>query len=308
MTAVTHLLPPVNDNMVDNIVALHCSLGSGQQWDQLIEACGDRYHAIAPDILGYGENPPYLAPAPSGLDVEAEHISGKLEMLAGPLHLVGHSYGGAVAFKLATSGRYAHRVRSLTLIEPVLPAILLEEDADRPLYELFARECAYICSPIWSGEKDLALQRFLTFWHGSKYWGDLSPDRKGAFLKRANKLAGEYSAVFGETGTGEAARRLTVPTLLFSGGASPRYTQQLVKRLSLIMQNVRRIHMPAAGHLLPITHASEVNAKILQHIDATQSKAGVAQLPLGKSLYNSEPETRDRTDHGPVDKAHHGPF
>lgn len=299
MIAIMHLRRPMNDNVMDNIVALHCSLGSGQQWDPLIEACRGRYNAIAPDILGYGENAPYQDPVPAGgLDIEAEHISGKLETLTGPIHLVGHSYGGAVAFKLATSGRYAHRVRSLTLIEPVLPAILLEEDADRPLYELFARECAYICSPIWSGEKDLALQRFLTFWHGSKYWGNLSPNKKAAFLVRTNKLAGEYAAVFGDADMGDAARRLTVPTLLFSGGASSRYTQQLVKRLASIMQNVRHIHMPAAGHLLPITHASEVNAKILQHIDAVQSKAGVDF---------AEPDARDRWNHGPVEKTHHGP-
>lgn len=299
MIAVMHLRRPVNDNAMDNIVALHCSLGSGQQWDPLLEACSGKYHAIAPDLLGYGENSPYHDPAPSRLDAEAEHLSEKLEMLAGPIHLVGHSYGGAVAFKLATSGRYAYRVRSLTLIEPVLPAILLEDDADRPLYELFARECAYICSPLWSGERDLALQRFLTFWHGSKYWGSVSPNKKAAFLVRANKLAGEYAAVFGEEDMGEAVRRLTVPTLLFSGGASPRYTQQLVKRLASIMQNGRHIHMPAAGHLLPITHASEVNAKILQHIDAVQSRAGVDF---------AEPDAGERGNHGPVEKTHHGPF
>jgi pimeloyl-ACP methyl ester carboxylesterase len=271
MTVLMDLRPPINDNATDNVVALHCSLGSGQQWDKLIEACAGRYNAVAPDISGYGGNSPWLDPASSTLEIEAEHISEKLETLTGPIHLLGHSFGGAVAFKLATSGRYAHRVRSLTLIEPVLPSLLLEQDADRPLYELFVRECEYICSPIWSGEKELAVKRFLRFWNGSGYWERLSTDKKVAFLKRANKLAGDFSAVFGEAGIGEAARRLTVPTLMFSGGASPLPMQRFVKRLASIMPHAHHIHLPAADHLLPITYASEINPSILQLIDVAHS-------------------------------------
>ncbi|WP_424630295.1 alpha/beta fold hydrolase [Bradyrhizobium sp. SYSU BS000235] len=267
MTALKDVQLPVNDNVPDNVVALHCSLGSGQQWAELIEACGTRYNAVAPDIRGYGGNTPWLDPAPSTLEIEAEHVSEKLDALTGPIHLLGHSFGGAVAFKLATSGRHAHRVRSLTLIEPVLPLILLEQDTDRAMYELFIRECEYICSPIWSGEKELAVKRFLRYWHGAGYWERLSSHKKVAFLERANKLAGDFAAVFGEAGIGEAARRLTVPTLLFSGGASPLAMQQFVKRLASIMPQARHIHLPAADHLLPITYASEINPSILELIE-----------------------------------------
>ncbi|MEH2513240.1 pimeloyl-ACP methyl ester carboxylesterase [Nitrobacteraceae bacterium AZCC 1564] len=276
---VIHLRQPLNDNATDNIVALHCSLGSGEQWAKLIEACDLRYNAVAPDISGYGRDVPCADPAPSRLDMEVEHLSEKLRMLTGPIHLVGHSFGGAVAFKLATSGRYAHRVRSLTLIEPVLPAILLEHDADRPLYELFARGAAHICAPLWSGDRELALQRFLTFWNGPRSWDSLSPNKKVALLEHVTKLAGDFAAIFDEGGVCVAARRLSVPTLLISGGKSPQPTRQIVRRLASMISNVRYIHVPEAGHLLPITHASDLNPKILRHIDAAQSKSGLG-LPL----------------------------
>ncbi|MEH2513241.1 pimeloyl-ACP methyl ester carboxylesterase [Nitrobacteraceae bacterium AZCC 1564] len=292
---MTLIQSSVNDSSTDNVVALHCSLGSGQQWAELIETCGSRYHAVAPDISGYGGNSPWLDPAPSTLEIEAEHLSEKLETLAGPIHLLGHSFGGAIAFKIATSGRYAHRIRSLTLIEPVLPSLLLEQEADRPVYELFARECEYICSPIWSGEKELAVKRFLRFWNGSGYWERLSSTKKVGFLKRANKLAGDFSAVFSEARIGEAARRLTVPTLLFSGGASPLPMQHFVKRLASIMPHARHIHLPAADHLLPITYASEINPSILQLIDVAQSQSRVAlpskTRPGARGVINLKPVT-----------------
>jgi pimeloyl-ACP methyl ester carboxylesterase len=190
-----------------------------------------------------------------------------LEPLAGQIHLVGHSFGGAIAFKLATREPFAHRVRTLTLIEPVLPSILLEQDSDHPLYELFAEESARICTSIRSGEKELGLQRFLTFWNGPGCWDSLSPDKKATLLERTNKLVGDFSAIFDEGDISEAVKRLPVPTLLFSGGGSPRPTQQIVKRLAAMMQCARHIHLPAAGHMLAITHSSELNPEILRHID-----------------------------------------
>jgi pimeloyl-ACP methyl ester carboxylesterase len=222
-------------------------------------------------MSGYGENPPWPDPASSTLEIEVEQLSEKLDTLAGPLHVVGHSFGGAVAFKLASSERYAHRVRSLTLIEPILPSLLLEQDGDRPLYDLFTHESDYICSPIWAGQKELAVKRFLRFWNGQGYWERLSSYQKIAFLTRANKLVGDLSAIFGETGVGEAARRLTVPTLLFSGGASSLPAQQFVKRLASIIPHARHIHLAAADHLMPITYASEINTTILELIDLVHS-------------------------------------
>ncbi|WP_409363665.1 alpha/beta fold hydrolase [Bradyrhizobium sp. AUGA SZCCT0051] len=101
------------------VVALHCSLGSGRQWTKLAGALSGTPF-MAPDISGYG-----VAACgrdwPRTLDGEIARLEPWLAKATGPIHLVGHSYGGAIAFRLATASRYAQRIRSLTLIEPVLP-------------------------------------------------------------------------------------------------------------------------------------------------------------------------------------------
>ena len=76
---------------------------------------------------------------PLTLVEEVELLDAAIESTGGSFHLIGHSYGGAIAFKIATTSRFAGRVRSLTLIEPVLPTLLKESPTDRRLYDLFAQ-------------------------------------------------------------------------------------------------------------------------------------------------------------------------
>ena len=108
------------------VVALHCSLGSGRQWKALADELGRSHRFFAPDISGYGANGCALD-LPLTLAEEIRALSGTLNDAEGPIHLVGHSYGGAIAFKIATCSAFAHRLRSLTLIEPVLPTLLVRE-------------------------------------------------------------------------------------------------------------------------------------------------------------------------------------
>lgn len=105
---------------------------------------------VAPDISGYGSTP-RPANLPMRLAEEVDHLGATIENAEGPLHLVGHSYGGAIAFKIATTARFADRVRSLTLIEPVLPTLLKESPADSRLHDLFAQLARNVSADLWNG-------------------------------------------------------------------------------------------------------------------------------------------------------------
>jgi thioesterase domain-containing protein len=132
------------------VIALHCSLGSGRQWKSLTAELGPSCPVVAPDISGYGSTP-RPANLPMRLAEEVDHLGATIENAEGPLHLVGHSYGGAIAFKIATTARFADRVRSLTLIEPVLPTLLKESPADSRLHDLFAQLARNVSADLWNG-------------------------------------------------------------------------------------------------------------------------------------------------------------
>src|SRR5205085_6391062 len=96
----------------------------------------------------------------------------------------------------------ASHVRSLTLIEPVLPAILLEHDADRPLYDYFSLIARRVCVDLWNGDRAAALDKFLRFWSGVEGAAAVAPDVRARMLKYTDKLAGDFTAAFAEKNLG----------------------------------------------------------------------------------------------------------
>ncbi|MCA6104996.1 alpha/beta fold hydrolase [Bradyrhizobium australafricanum] len=306
-----------------SVVALHCSLGSGRQWTKLAAALGgDRF--MAPDISGYG-----VAACgrdwPRTLDGEIARLEPWLAKADGPIHLIGHSYGGTIAFRLATASPYAQHVRSLTLIEPVLPAllrdgssrksVLFEHDlvgkplhtfpdhavrdtpADARLYDRFARIAQIVSRDIVDGAVMEAVEAFTAFWAGSGPREQFSPSGRLRMIEQADKLPCDFAAALDLDGVTEAARGLKVPTLLMSGGLSPYVTQRIVAKLAALIDGAELRHLPGAGHMLPVTHADRVNPEILRHIWRAEDLTNL-------ELANLEPAKLElAADAGPAEAA-----
>lgn len=263
-----------HDDAKPTVIALHCSLGSGRQWTRLAEALGRGFAVIAPDLAGYGRNiaQPNL---PRTLADEADLISAQLDGVTGPVHLVGHSYGGAVAFKMATSAPWQSRIRSLTLIEPVLPTLLHDNAADKRLADVFSDMGTRLHVDLWNGMHMEALDRFLEFWNGSGPRERLAAEAQLRMIEAIEKVAFDFTAILAEANVADAAATLRVPTLLVSGGLSPYMTQRIVTRLAALIPTAEMRHLPAAGHMLPLTHAKMINPEIVRHVELAEDFANV---------------------------------
>jgi pimeloyl-ACP methyl ester carboxylesterase len=265
-TIITSTQAATEPGFASSVIALHCSLSSGHQWSRLAEELRGKHQVITPDISGYGNNDVGRFLLPTTMAEEVELLSHRFGEAIGPIHLVGHSYGGALAFKIATDSPAASRVRSLTLIEPVLPTILMESESDRRLYDQFVCLAQAVCKDLWKGSSSEAIEKFLAFWQGSGPTEQLSSKALVHMIERAEKLAHEFWAILGERNVTVAAAAIRVPTLLVSGGLSPYFTQRMVGRLASTIPGAETKHLPAAGHMLPISHAAMINPDIARHI------------------------------------------
>ena len=89
---------------------------------------------LLPDLPGYGQSP---ALGPKNVERDAQLI---IELLADGAHLVGHSYGGAVA--LLAAARQPTAVHSLALIEPATLDMATEDPVVRQLLAEMAQAVA----------------------------------------------------------------------------------------------------------------------------------------------------------------------
>jgi pimeloyl-ACP methyl ester carboxylesterase len=147
-----------------SVVCLHASASSGRQWRALENRLTGRYQVLAPDLYGAGDAPPWPDERELSLADEVALLEPVFEAAGESFHLVGHSYGGAVAARAALAN--PARIRSLVLIEPVLFGLLLAEDPDQPA----AREITAVrddtSAAAERGALESAAERFADYWMG----------------------------------------------------------------------------------------------------------------------------------------------
>lgn len=107
------------------ILAIHGITGHGARWWDLAENHLPEARVLAPDLIGHGRSPSI---PPWDIDAQLEGLKQILDESArGPVVVLGHSYGGALAVHLAH--RYPEIVRALVLLDPAIelpPEDLLE--------------------------------------------------------------------------------------------------------------------------------------------------------------------------------------
>ena len=246
------------------VVLLHSSASSGAQWRALAERLNGRYRVIAPDLYGYGATAPWTGRGPFRLEHEAQIVSALLARGGEPAHLVGHSFGGAVALHVARTR--ADLLRSLTLIEPVAFHLLRGHD-ETALAEISA-VAASVAGALASGDYLGGIAGFVDYWSGPGAWVGIPEEKRMGFAARLGKVALDFHATLNEPARIEDFRLMAVPTQLVQGTRSPLPTRRICELLARALPEAQIATIEGAGHMSPLTHRDGINALIAAHLDS----------------------------------------
>ncbi|MDX2264037.1 MAG: alpha/beta fold hydrolase [Hyphomicrobiales bacterium] len=243
----------------------HCSSASHKEWLPLIAALGGRYRAIAPDLAGYGRSGRVRPGAALDPMLDVDMLLTLRRMQDGPAHLVGHSYGAAMALEAARLMR--GQVRSLTLIEP--PSFhLLRGGPFRREEAQVAALVGRVRAAMVQGDERGAAAAYMGFWVGPWRWW-LAPKRvKASVFETMAKTALEFELLDSLALRIEDYATVSAPTRLIFGSKTPAPARAVTGVLAAALPKVEVVEVRGAGHMSPYTHTRRVNELILEHMDA----------------------------------------
>lgn len=241
------------------VVLLHRALGNQQQWRSLARLLRADFRILTLDLYGYGQTPLPESTSDFGLSQEAALVLRLLDHLQlndAPVHLVGHSYGGATALRLAWED--PARVASLTLFEPVAFHLLATDDpALQPVLEVLAE----VRRQLQQGRPDLAVGCFIDYWSGPGTFAGSSTRSQLTFCAGLGKLLLDFQALLSDPLRLNNLKDLPLPVCLLAGRRSRPPALRVAELLAATLPDCQ-FHWVEGGHMAPVSHAHEVNVLI----------------------------------------------
>jgi pimeloyl-ACP methyl ester carboxylesterase len=238
------------------------SWGTRSAWRSVIAALPGQLRIVTTSLLGYGDTAERRAGTDVFIEREAEILEAVALRAGGPVHLVGHSYGGQAC--LAVAIRKVAELTSLTIIEPTAFP-LLRRTGDLALYEEVAAMHAAYVGAFEAGDEEAA-RRVIEFF-GGKGTFDALPERMRDYViatTTTNIL--DWQCGFGFDAPLSAYTSITVPTLILCG---ERGHPSIVRAAEILLQEMPRASLkaiPGASHFMMATHPAEVAALVAGHV------------------------------------------
>lgn len=246
-----------------NALMIHCSLAHSGAWEGLANKLLDRLVMTAFDVPGHGRSGTWDH---SCGEIQALTTDIAASFLEGPADIIGHSFGGTVALRLAVE--HPDLVRSLTLIEPVFFAVAWKDNPDLARHHdqaLQGFEDAWV-----AGDMEGAAREFISVWGDGTPWEDIPTAQRAFLASRIHIVAAGGPAIYDDAAkllSSGALERIKAPTTIIEGDRSPRYISAINKGLERRIAHSNRVKIQGAGHMVPITHPDYVAKAVLDLLD-----------------------------------------
>ena len=129
----------------------------------------------------------------------------------------------------------------------------------------------WIRARLESEQSDSAAQRFVDYWSGAGAWHALPESRRAALAARMPSVLRHFEALFREPAQHVHLMTLVMPMLVLSGAKTVSATRRVGELLRTLLPHARHDVLPEMGHMGPLTHAAQVNQRIVKFLHGVMS-------------------------------------
>ena len=240
-----------------HVIALHCSGGSAAQWRHLKPLLPSQMPLWCPHFIGSTWTGHWSGEHAFTLADEAAPIVNMIDTLGLRVHLVGHSYGGAVALRVARER--PSQIASMTLYEPTALHVLRTAGPDgRTALDVINSISGAIDRAILAGDHRGAAKQFLEYWSEPGAWSTMRTEAQADLIHYMPKACLDFRALMFERTPLTVYRHFRFPVLLLQGQYAPEPMQVIARQLARALRFGSLQTADGAGHMGPLTHAAMV--------------------------------------------------
>ena len=252
------------------VVLVHGSLGDYRTWGKQMDTFSSKYRVIAYSRrYAYPNNKNVSDSADFSITPHTKDLNELLKALnLGPVHLVGHSYGGFTA--LLTAMEHPELVKTLTLAEPpVMPLLMNIPGGDTLMHSFISQTLIPAAEAFKVNDSMKAVNLFITGVMGDTSYFKNMPagDRE---LMMANVLETRGTAFTKNPFppvTCDDLKKINTPVLLVDGEKSPKDLLMIVGELKRCIPNNESVTLKNTSHGLQYENPAAFNQLVLRFLD-----------------------------------------
>jgi pimeloyl-ACP methyl ester carboxylesterase len=253
------------------VVLVPGSCSTAAAWRPIISQWENRFRCITTSLLGYGGTAERRTAVDTDIACEAEILEAVIRRAGGPVHLVGHSFGGLAALAVALRNRV--HLSSIVIIEAPGPE-LLRSMGEWQHYRAFREMTDSYFSAFQAGETT-AIASMIDFYGGAGTFAAWPQRIRDYAVATTPVNILDWECAYGFRPTPAALAAIDVPTLVLRGAASHPAVQRANELLVKCMTKASVVTIEGAAHFMLPTHAKEVARLIAQQVD----RVGTTKIP-----------------------------
>jgi len=260
------------------LVLVHGSWGDHHNWDAVVPGLARSFRVFTYDRRGHSQSerlPRQGSIEEDVADLAAFITTNKLTSA----HIVGNSFGAAIAVKLAAA--QPELFATLSLHEPPLIGMI----DDDPMFPVVRERIGAVLTTLKSGDAEAGARQFVeTVALGPGMWEKLPPSQRQTFIFNAPTWIDEMNeAESAMTVDLDRLRIFTRPTLLSEGDQSPPFFAIIVKKLAAALPQAQHHVYRGSGHIPHLTDPDEfvevVSRFIAEPPHPSPSRRGATSIP-----------------------------